>query len=98
VRLEATQPLGSALILIVFVEVYIPSANAQSRSVAQVNNLSARKLILFKGHPMGDRSPKSNQKKASQKKSKTDEVDKRNKANIARGQQAKAATVAKGKK
>jgi len=96
--LGATQPLASALIVIVFVEVYIPSANAQSRLVAQVNNLSARKLILFKGQPMGDRSPKSNQKIASQKKSKTDEVDKRRKADIARGQQAKTAMAAKGKK
>ncbi len=40
---------------------------------------------------MGDKSPKSNQKKASQKKSKNDQVNQRKKDEIARGQAAKTA-------
>lgn len=47
---------------------------------------------------MGDRSPKSNRKLASQKQTKTDHADQRKRDEIVRGQQTKAALAAKGKK
>ncbi len=47
---------------------------------------------------MGDKSPKSKNKIASQKQNKSDHVDKLKKAEIARGQLAKAKIASSGKK
>jgi hypothetical protein len=60
--------------------------------------LSRRRKPQQKDIAMGDKSPKSKNKIASQKQNKSDHVDKLKKAEIARGQLAKAKIASSGKK
>ena len=79
--------------------VYIGAILRDEQGRSRGNEHSDGELTQRKGKPtMGDRSPKSTQKKASQKQSKTDDVSKKKQQLITSQQATKAKAAANKKK